>query len=65
MTVAVAGDSGRSGSDGAADPVVVLVEDGSVGAGVLALRHAGVVVDQTVFDRLSASLARLRGSALP
>jgi N-acetylglucosamine kinase-like BadF-type ATPase len=47
-----------SGSDGA--PEVSIVEDGSVGAGVLALRDAGIVVDRAVFDRLSGTLATAR-----
>lgn len=46
---------------GEPDPLVAEVEDGSVGAGVLALRHAGIGVDRAVFDRLSASLAERRG----
>jgi hypothetical protein len=40
-------------------PEYRLVQDGAVGAVVLALRQLGVVVDQTVFDRISASLEEL------
>lgn len=36
------------------------VSDGAVGAAVLALRHAGIEVDQAVFDRVRGSLAELR-----
>ncbi len=39
---------------------LVLVPDGLAGAAVIALRRAGVVVDATVFARITASLARLR-----
>ena len=39
---------------------VVTVTDGAVGAAVLALRRAGISVDGAVFDRLTASLAKLR-----
>ncbi len=38
-------------------PQVVTVEDGTAGTAVLALRRAGFVVDNPVFDRLIASLA--------
>ncbi len=44
---------------GRTDPVVV-VPDGLVGAAVLALRRAGVVVDEAVFARVTATLAPLR-----
>lgn len=37
------------------------VADGTVGAAVLAMRHAGRLVDRGVFERLRAGLARLRG----
>jgi N-acetylglucosamine kinase-like BadF-type ATPase len=43
------------------DPEVVMVEDGTVGAGVLALRDAGIAVDRSAFDRLSETLAVVRG----
>jgi hypothetical protein len=36
------------------------VPDGVVGAAVLALRNAGVAVDQDLFDRVTASLADIR-----
>jgi N-acetylglucosamine kinase-like BadF-type ATPase len=39
---------------------VVFVEDGAVGATVLALRDAGVAVDAGVFARIESSLAALR-----
>jgi len=39
---------------------VTIVEDGAVGATVLALRNAGVTVDEAVFDRIGRSLAALR-----
>jgi glucosamine kinase len=42
------------------DPKVVTVTDGLVGAVVLALRRAGVTVDDGVFARIQASLATLR-----
>ena len=45
--------------DGAARPVVIAVADGAVGAGVLALRHAGHVVDRAVFATLTETLADL------
>jgi hypothetical protein len=48
---------------GSGAPSVVVVEDGSVGAGVLALRHAGFAVDQAVFGRLSTSVAELSNLA--
>jgi hypothetical protein len=41
------------------DPVVV--RDGTLGAAVLALRHAGVVVDEPLFTTLAASLATHTG----
>jgi len=41
-------------------PQVVTVEDGSAGAAVLALRHAGFVVSGMIFDRLIATLATVR-----
>ncbi len=41
---------------------VIRVADGVVGAAVLALRHAGVVVDAAVFSRIRATLADLRGT---
>jgi len=46
------------GSDRRVD--VVIVADGAVGAGVLALRRAGIAVDRQVFDRLVSSVAQLR-----
>ena len=39
---------------------VVFVEDGAVGATVLALRGAGATVDEGVFARVEDTLARLR-----
>jgi glucosamine kinase len=39
---------------------VSTVGDGTVGAAVLALRHAGAAVDPDVFDRIASSLAALR-----
>ena len=38
-------------------PETVVVRDGAVGAAVLALRHAGVVVDEPLFATLTASVA--------
>jgi glucosamine kinase len=45
-----------AGTDDVADPLVV--PDGAVGAAVLALRQAGVTVDEPVFDTLVTSVAR-------
>jgi N-acetylglucosamine kinase-like BadF-type ATPase len=42
------------------DPTVITVTDGLVGAVVLALRRAGVAVDDAVFARVQSSLAALR-----
>jgi N-acetylglucosamine kinase-like BadF-type ATPase len=42
------------------DPTVITVTDGLVGAVVLALRRAGVAVDEAVFARARSSLAILR-----
>jgi glucosamine kinase len=42
------------------DPTVITVNDGLVGAVVLALRRAGVTVDDPVFARIKTSLATLR-----
>lgn len=42
-------------------PTPILVQDGMVGAAVLALKRHNVTVDQTVFDRITSSLAQLRG----
>lgn len=42
------------------NPDVITVSDGLAGAAVLALRHSGVDVDDTVFARIHASLAALR-----
>lgn len=39
---------------------VRIVPDGVVGAAVLALRKAGILVDQDMFDRVTASLAGIR-----
>jgi N-acetylglucosamine kinase-like BadF-type ATPase len=48
----------------AADPPqVVTVEDGTVGTAMLALRHAGILVDAAVFDRLVGTLAASRARA--
>jgi N-acetylglucosamine kinase-like BadF-type ATPase len=43
-------------------PVVIVVTDGIVGAGVLALRHGGILVGADVFDRLVSTVAALRPS---
>lgn len=48
-----------SGAGGIPHPV--LVDDGVVGAAVLALKRSGVVVEATVFERISSTLAALRG----
>jgi N-acetylglucosamine kinase-like BadF-type ATPase len=48
------------GTVGAAAPEVRTVPDGVVGAAVLALRNAGVAVDQDLFDRVTGSLADIR-----
>lgn len=45
---------------GAPTPSVRIAADGTVGAAVLTLRAAGVVVDQEIFDRISTTLHRLR-----
>ena len=45
---------------GGADPSVVTVTDGVVGAAVLALRHDGRCVDDATFARVHTSLAALR-----
>lgn len=42
---------------------VLTVADGTVGAGVLALRHAGVEVNDAVFATLTRSLTQARGRA--
>jgi glucosamine kinase len=42
------------------DPTVITVTDGLAGAVVLALRRAGVTVDDAVFTRIQASLATFR-----
>lgn len=42
------------------EPDVRIVPDGLVGASVLALRKAGIPVDQEMFDRVTASLADIR-----
>jgi N-acetylglucosamine kinase-like BadF-type ATPase len=42
------------------DPTVITVTDGLVGAVVLALRRAGMAVDEAVFARIQSSLATLR-----
>lgn len=42
-------------------PAPVLVRDGLAGAAVLALKRHEVAVDAAVFDRITASLAALRG----
>jgi N-acetylglucosamine kinase-like BadF-type ATPase len=44
---------------------VRIVPDGLVGASVLALRKAGVAVDQDMFDRVTASLADIRRRRTP
>lgn len=46
-----------------ANPQVRIVPDGTAGAAVLALRHAGVTVDDAVFERVTTSLADLRRAA--
>jgi len=58
LVEALLGD--EPGSTSSATQPVVMVADGAVGAAVLALRGAGIEVDQAVFDRLTASLAQLR-----
>jgi glucosamine kinase len=50
-------------ADRGARPETLVVQDGAVGAGVLALRHAGIVVDDSVFATLAASVGSLRASA--
>ena len=45
---------------GTDDVSVVTVTDGVAGAIVLALRHAGLVVDESVFARVRRSLATVR-----
>ena len=52
-----AGVAGLARTWAAEPPQVVTVEDGTAGTAVLALRRAGLVVDEPVFDRLIASLA--------
>jgi N-acetylglucosamine kinase-like BadF-type ATPase len=47
----------------ASPPETLVVPDGAVGAGVLALRAAGVVVDEAVFATLAASAGSLRDFA--
>ena len=49
-------------ADGGPRPETLVVQDGAVGAGVLALRHAGLTVDEPVFATLAASVGSLRGS---
>ena len=52
---------GANWPEGAQNLVVpILVADGMAGAAVLALKRAGVKVDEAVFERISASLAALR-----
>jgi hypothetical protein len=68
LTAAVIGSFGPDledaaaggGTVGTAAPEVRIVPDGVVGAAVLALRNAGVAVDQELFDRVTASLADIR-----
>ncbi|MCU1537560.1 MAG: hypothetical protein JWP82_1911 [Humibacillus sp.] len=50
----------RAWSDAGRTAPVVVVPDGLVGAGVLALRRSGVLVDEAVFARVTATLAPLR-----
>lgn len=56
------GDAADPAAGGAAATPVILVEDGAVGAGVLALRRNGIAVDEPVFRRLSATLADRRAA---
>jgi glucosamine kinase len=42
---------------------VLVVQDGLVGAGVLALRRAGVIVDEAVFARLQQTTAQVRAAS--
>lgn len=60
--VASWGDGRPEGLRRSQPAAVVSVEDGSVGAGVLALRRAGMRVDHAVFGRLSRTLAEHRES---
>lgn len=48
----------RTGRDD--DRLIISVSDGTAGAAVLALRHGGVPVDDTMLARVQASLATLR-----
>lgn len=51
-----------SGHEDAGAAPVVLVQDGAVGAGVLALRRNGVAVDESVFRQLVTTLAERRAA---
>lgn len=63
-----AGGAGRTAGPADASPEpsesaaaeVRIVPDGLVGASVLAMRKAGIVVDQEMFNRVTASLADIR-----